>query len=137
MQDNSITITVDEDNDGATTADVDYIFRRLNDFPFRSSYIHTTDHAVDSRNTLGFYASEAKPSNGFRGVQRSSFKFTKDIEVLGQDGVSNLTAPIIFELKASVPVGATNAQLLVERQKCIAMLDDDTMMDKLNELLET
>jgi hypothetical protein len=137
MQDNSITLSVDEDNDGATTADADYEYRNLNRHLFRSDYIHTSDHAVDSRDTLNFYATPAKPTASFKGVQRSSFKFSKDIIVLGPDGVSNVTAPVIVECKFSIPVGATNAQILIERQKALSLLDSDAIMDNLNELMET
>jgi hypothetical protein len=137
MQPNSLTLSVDEANDGASTADVDYSYRRLNDYLNRSDYIHEANHAVDSRDMLNFYATPAKPTSTFKGVQRSTFKFTRDISVLGPDGVSNITAPIIAELKLSIPVGATNAEILLARQKVLALLDDDSVMDNLNELMET
>jgi hypothetical protein len=133
-QDNVITLSVDEANDANVA---DYEYRRLNDHLFRSDYIHSSNHAVDSRDTLNFYATPAKPAGNFRGVQRSSYKFTTDIVVSGVDGVAEITSPIITEVKQSIPVGATNAQILLERQKALAMIDTDAIMDNLNELLET
>jgi hypothetical protein len=62
-------------------------------------------------------------------------KFSQDVEVAGVDGVSTLTSPIIVEVSFSVPVGATQAEQLIARQRAIALLDDDTIMVKLNDQL--
>lgn len=136
MQPNEMTITVDESNDGATTADVGHTFRRLEEYQNRSLYINSAEHAVDARSTLNLYRTAAKSNANFKGVQKSSVKFTKDITVLGVDGISNITAPIIVEVKFSVPVGATQAEILLERQKTVALLDSDAIMGPLNYLLE-
>lgn len=136
MQPNEITLTVDEANDGSTTADVDHDYRRVKLNGNGSSYIHTEDHAIDSRDLLAFLASESPPRDNFRGVSRISFKFTKDIVVLGSDGVANITSPIITEVKMSIPKGATAAEVLLERQKAVALLDYDVVMDPLYQYQE-
>jgi len=136
-QPESITLTVDEANDGGTTVDVDYTYENLTRYPYRSNYIHSTQHAVDSRDQLNFYSTEPKAVGNFKGVQRSSFKFTRDIEVSGVDSSTTLTSPIIVEVKFSIPVGALDAEVLIQRQKAIALLDSDTIMNKLNLLLVT
>jgi hypothetical protein len=65
-------------------------------------------------------------------VQKTSFKFTRDITVDGADGVSSITSPIIVEVNFSIPVGAESADVLLDRQTVLALLDDDTIMDALN-----
>jgi hypothetical protein len=136
MQPNEITLTVDETNDGVTTADVDHVFRRLEEFQNRTTYIQSANHALDSRDMLNLYRTAPRPNGNFRGVSKSSLKFTKDIDVLGLDGVATIKAPIIVEVNFSIPIGATNAEVLLERQKVVACLDDDSIMGPLNTLLE-
>lgn len=136
MLSNELVLTVDETNDGITTANVNHTYRRLSDSAFKSEYIHS-NHAVDLRDILTFNATPAKPQGNFRGVRRASFKFTKDITVAGADSTTTLTAPIILEVKVSIPTGATAAQLLIERQKAVTLLDDDAVVGPLFEVLET
>lgn len=128
MQPNTLTINVDTLNTGSTTPEV---YNRSNEFENRSVYIGAS-HALDSRDTIGLYRSYPSKNGNFKGVAKTSLKFTKDIEVTGVDGVSTLTSPIIFELSASIPVGATDAQILECRQRVIALVDDDTVMVPLN-----
>lgn len=132
MLSNVITLTVDETNDGATTPDVDHEFVRFDTFNTRSVFHHST-HAEDKRDMLGFYRTTPKPNGLDRGNIKTSFKFTKDVEVDGSDGVSTLTKPIIFEVNATVPLGADSAEILLERQKVVALMDDDVIMAALNE----
>lgn len=132
MLSNVITLTVDETNDGATTPDVDHEFTRFDTYNTRSVF-HRDNHSVDMRDTLGFYRTVPKPNGIDRGNLKTSFKFTKDIQVTGKDGVSILTKPIIFELNATIPVGATSEEIMRERQKAVSLLDDDVIMCALNE----
>lgn len=62
-------------------------------------------------------------------------KFSRDIVVDGADGLSQLTAPIILDVSISVPVGATHEQILIARQRALALLDLDAVMTPLNETL--
>lgn len=135
MQTNEITLTVDELNDGVTTADVDHVFTRFDEYQNRSVYNGST-HTFESRDQLGLYRTFPKPNANFKGVRKSTVKFTKDIVVTGVDGVSSITSPIITEISFSIPVGATDAQILIERQKALALLDLDAVMTPLNSLLE-
>jgi hypothetical protein len=130
MQDNTITLSVDEANDGVTTADVDHIYQRFDSFSTRSLY-HHNGHEPDMRDMLGFYRTAAKRNGNNRGSQRSSFKFTKDVEVTGVDGNTVIT-PMYFEVNASIPLGVSDADIMKERQKCISLLDDDSIMTPLN-----
>lgn len=132
MQPDVITLAVDEDNDdGSVTAAVDHVYTRFEEYQNRSKYIHS-GHLIDAQDTLAFYRTAPKSSGNFKGVAKTSVKFTKDQTVKGVDGVSDLTAPIIVEVGFSLPVGVTAEEVLLARQRVIAALDDDTMMDALN-----
>lgn len=130
MQPNEITLSVDEQNDGV--GPVNHVFSRFEDFQNRSTYV-SSDHTIALKDTLGFYRTPPKPNGTFKGVAKTSFKISKDILVAGVDGVSQLTAPIIMEVSFSVPVGATTAQILRERQRLVSLLDRDDIMSPLNE----
>lgn len=133
MQDNVITLAVDELNDANT---IDHVFTRFDDSLANRIIYNDDDHLFEARDTLGLYRTFPKPNANFKGVLKTTAKFTKDITVDGVDGVSSLTAPIILEINFSVPVGATNAQILIERQKALALLDLDIVMVDLNSKLE-
>lgn len=131
MQPNVITLTVDEANDGSTTADVDYLYTRYDTYNTRSIF-NGNQHLPDKRQTLALYRTPAKANGNFRGTSKSSFKFTTDIIVAGVDGTTTVTSPIIFEVSASIPLGATVAQVKLEQQKAVAALRHATFPGDLN-----
>lgn len=88
----------------------------------RSTYIGA-DHTSLDRNVMALFRSPAKPVGNFPGVEKTSIKFTDDKSVSGNDGVSTLRIPAIAELAFSLPIGMTDAEKLLLRQKCIAALD--------------
>lgn len=120
----TLTISVDEENDGV--GPVNHVFTRFEDTPTRSTYIGA-NHSLSARDTLNFYRTLPKPSGNFNGVAKTALKFSKDIVVDGRDG-ADVTAPIIIEVSASIPVGATAAQVLVARQRVVSLLDLDAVM---------
>lgn len=129
MLDNTVTLAVDEDNsDGATT---DHVYSRYEEYQNRSVYIGAT-HQLDARDMLSFYRTLPKQAGNFKGVAKSALKLTRDIEVTGVDGVSQLTSPIIIEISFSIPVGATSAERVLARQTVLTALDSDTLMEALN-----
>lgn len=132
MQPNEITLSVDEENDGV--GPVNHVFTRFEEYQNRAVYIGA-NHAMSAKDTLGLYRTFPKPSGNFRGVAKTAFKFSTDIVVLGVDGVSNITAPIIVDVSFSVPVGATHARILIARQRALSLLDLDSVMTPLNEQL--
>lgn len=134
MLDNVITLSVDETKDGATTADVDHTYSRYDTYNARSIF-HDGDHLPDMRKELTFYRTSAKSNGNFRGVQKSAAKFTTDISVVGVDSETTVIAPIIFEISASIPLGATEEQVVLEQQKVAAALADASLMVDLNVFL--
>lgn len=128
MQPNEITLAVDVLNNGTT---VNEVYSRFDVNQNRATYIGGS-HAAENRDSFTMYRSFPTKSGNFKGVQKTSVKFTKDHEVPGVDGVATLTAPVIVEINFSVPVGVTAAQLKTVRQRALALLDTDSIMEPLN-----
>lgn len=128
MQPNVITIAVDAANN-ATPADENYT--RFEELQNRSTYIGVL-HLPEDRDLLALYRTAATKNGNFKGVSKSAVKLTKDVQVPGVDSSTTLTAPIIIEVSFSVPVGTTAAEVLHARQRAVALLDTDSVMDPLN-----
>lgn len=131
MQPDALTLNVDYLNDSITTAEA---YSRFEQYQNRAVYIGA-NHTPDARDTVSLYRSFPTKSGNFKGVKKTAVKFSKDQEVSGVDGVSSLSVPMIIEVNFSVPVGTTAAEVLKARQRVIAMLDDDSLMDPLNNQL--
>lgn len=131
MQPDTITLSIDPLND-ANAANRDY--ERLEEHLNRSVYM-AAGHLPESRDIIGLYRTAQKVNGNFRGVKKSTVKFTKDYSVLGVDGISSLTAPAILEMNFSFPVGIVEAAYIERRQTLLAMLDHDVVMDALNSVL--
>lgn len=132
MLDNTITLAVDTANSGTTT-DQDYT--RYSEHENRTVYVGET-HSMVARDEMSVYRTFPKPNGTFRGVSKTAIKFTEDQVVYGVDGVSQLTAPVILDIQFSIPVGITTAKIVELRQRAIALLDKDTVMDKVNVQLQ-
>lgn len=130
MQDNQITLNVDEANDGSTTANVDHVYQRFETLSSRSVF-HNSTHQPDMRDILGFYRTPAKRSGNSRGKQRSSVKFTVDVLVPGVDG-NDVVDTAYIEINSSLPLGVSNTFTKALRQRGVAILDRDDIMDHLN-----
>jgi hypothetical protein len=124
MQDDVLTLAVDELNDSNT---VDHVFNRFDEYQNRSVY-QEDGHELTARDTLTLFRSFPKASGNFKGVAKPAFKFSKDYLVDGVDGVASLTSPMIAEVSFSIPVGVSAADQLIMRQRLIALLDDDSIM---------
>lgn len=127
MQPNTVTLPVDPANNSTV---VNEVYTRYEETQNRTAYIGAS-HAPDDRDLLAIYRTFPTKSGNFKGVAKSSVKFTKDVEVAGVDSSTTLTSPIILDLSASIPVGASAADIKHARQRLIALLDDDTFMDGL------
>lgn len=132
--DSTITISVDAANDGNPVAEN---FSRHDDqtYPNRTDYIAPASHSLTARDVLSFYRTRPKKSANFLGMAKSAFKFTRDLTVAGADG-GDVAAPFIVTVEVSMPVGTTAADLVKARQRAVALLDDDAIMDKLNSQME-
>lgn len=126
MQANTITLAVDLLNTGSTTNEV---FTRHEEQINRSTYIGP-EHTVASPNTMQFYRTLPKRSGDYLGSAKVSIKFTASRVVDSATGL-DIKAPDIAEVSFSIPVGVTAAQMKATRQRLIAALDSDTVMDAL------
>lgn len=131
MQPDSITLSVDAANDGNPA---NQVFTRYAEYDNRSEYIGT-NHTISSKDELKFYRTQPKSSGNYKGTARSSVKFSKDFSVPGVDVTTTVVSPIIVDVSFSCPVGTTSAQITEMRQRAVSILDNDTIMDALNELL--
>jgi hypothetical protein len=128
MQPNILTLAVDTANTGSTT---DQTYERYDEYQNRSIYVGS-EHSNDARDTISLYRTFPTKSGNFKGTAKSSFKISEDQDIAGVDGVAVLTAPAIVEVNFSFPVGTTAAKILELRQRVLALLDTDTIMDDLN-----
>lgn len=131
MQPNTIVLPVDVLNNGTP---VNETYTRFEEFQNRATYIGAS-HTPDNRDTLSLYRSFPTKSGNFKGVSKTSMKFSKDMAVDGVDSSTSLTAPIIIEISVAVPVGVAAADVLKARQRALALLDLDSVMDPLNNQL--
>lgn len=127
MQPDEFTLAVDTENTDVTT---DVVYTKFDKSQNYSIY-HLPNHTLSSRDMLGMYRSFPKQSGNFRGTAKSAVKYTKDITIPGVDSL-DLVAPLIVEVSFSIPVGATVAQCIEMRQRTIALLDNDLIMNSLN-----
>lgn len=133
MLPDQITLAVDVLNNNTL---VNKVFDRIEDPVGRSIYYGVTDqHTQVSRNILGFYRTLPKRSGTSLGTMKSSFKFTRDMAVPNALGAT-VTMPHIIEVNHSVPVGASVASVLAQREHAAALIISALLMDKLNFNLE-
>lgn len=127
MLPDSIVLPVDEENNATI---VNETLSRFEENLNRTVYV-TESHSVANPDTLTFYRTQPKQNGNFRGVAKTSFKFSRLAVVPGVDGSTSISAPIIIEVSTSIPVGVDAADQLLARQRAIALLDLDTVMDPL------
>jgi len=128
MQNDNITLHVAKSN----TADItDVNFTRYDEISGRSTYV-SDQHTPGNRDMFSITRSLPKRAGNFKGVGKSTFKYTVDRSVNGVEWGTAIAAPIIIEVSFSIPVGCDIAAVLEARQVVVAALDDDTLMDKLN-----
>jgi len=131
MQPNTITLAVDTANTGTTT---DQEYNRYEEKINSSTYIGP-GHSLGNRNLLQLYRTPPKRNGNFPGAAKASAKFTIDRQVSGVDTATTLVAPQILEISISSPVGVSSADHLEFRQHGVALLDYDTIVSALYELL--
>jgi hypothetical protein len=129
-QPNEIELSVNEDMDDGTTATISHVYGRDNtNFPNKTEY-YSDVHTPELRDMLAIQRVDRKTNGNFRGVKKSSFKFTKDYTVDGADGLAQIIAPQIIEVNFSIPMGVSAADTLAFRARVNAMIEQlDIMSD--------
>jgi len=126
MQPNVVTLTAPKD--GVSTS---FEYSRYEETQNRSVYI-AADHLPDARNMFTVTRSFPTRNGNFKGVGKTSVKFTEDRSIAGVDSSSTLTAPTIIEVSFSVPVGMNVSHVSDLRERVRAILADSSFMDALN-----
>lgn len=129
MQDSTITLALDADNNGST---VDTVISRIDETANRSRYKFPA-HTLISRDYVDLYRTYNKKSGNFNGVAKCAIKCTKDVEVPGVDTTTSVVSPIIGEVSFSLPVGSTPADQLEIGMRLVAMVKH-ALFTKLREL---
>lgn len=124
---NEITLSVDVGNNGIA---VDLDFTNFQRFENRSTYVGETS-SPDKVDTLQFYRTMPKPNGNFKGTAKTAIKRTEGLIVSGVDGLAQLQAPAIGEVSFSIPVGATESQVVKLCQELIAVLDNTELIKKI------
>lgn len=132
MQTDPIVLIYDHDHDQNANQEIDY--SRAEESAGRSVY-YSDSHTTVGRDTLTFLRTLPKVSGNDQGQAKASFKFTRDILVPSTLTSIEIKRPLIIEVSASIPVGATDAEILDIRERAIALLNDQTVMDKLHKQL--
>jgi hypothetical protein len=69
-------------------------------------------------------------------VIRSEARLTESVEVEGVDTTTTVAGVATVALAFSIPLGTPESAVLLLRQRALALLDDDAIMDDLNHLGE-
>lgn len=128
----SNTLHVDTANNGTLTDEVISLFDAV---PGRKEF-HFPGHTFSSREQVVFSRSLPKPSGNFAGTRKTSFKITDDEIVDGVDPLTDVKVPGILEVNCSLPVGISSAAAKKMRQRVIAILDNDLLMEAFQERCE-
>jgi hypothetical protein len=126
----SLTIQSDVANNDTLVAKVFNRARVLMN-GLKTLFHESNSHTTARPSTLSFETSEPRPNGQFMGVTRPKIVRRRTIDVESLDPAVEVTQPLIGKIEFSVPVGATDAEMLEMRQDLIAVLDDDTLMGTL------
>jgi len=124
-----LTFNVDVLHDTNLVAKVFEYARSLRDG--MKSLFFGPDNTTSEPDTLSFEVTDPKQNGNFRGVTRPKIVRTRTAVVDGVDETTQLVQPLIGKLEFSIPVGTLPADILLLRQEIVAILNDDTVMDKL------
>lgn len=125
-------LPVDVLNNGTTE---DQTLKRDDYVTNRSTYVFEDSHDREARDQVQFYRTYGKRSGNSRGSDKCAIKITTDISVDNADGSGQIILPLIGEVSFSIPLGTTDAQTLVLRQRLVALLDEDSIAGALNNAL--
>jgi len=126
MQADSLTLAVDTLNNGTTS---NQTFTAISRETNKSTYSRS-DASSANRRDLAFLRKFPTRSGNFLGATKVTFKFTDTYSVQGVDS-NPLSTLLVGEVSFSIPVGVAAADAKEFRQRLLAVLDNDTVMDKL------
>jgi len=132
MLQNTITLLVDVLNDTTLTPRE---YRRYTESTDKSVYIGPNTSSI-KKDSLSFGRIAAKPSSKSLGIEKRQIKFTEtktvDSPVVGESVLADAIGTISF----SFPAALSSEDRKAFRQRLIAALDDDAIMDSFCDLGE-
>lgn len=132
MLSNTISVSYDALGDAQS---VEKTYTRYDEYQNRTVYVGENHSPID-KDTLTFYRSFPKQVGNYKGVAKTSFKISKDVEVPGVDGLATFSSPVIIEVTFSVPLGVTDAEALRLRHLASSILSSDSLMVSVTKQLQ-
>jgi len=132
MLQNTITLSVDQANNGTP---INEEYRRYTESTDKSVYIGAGTTSL-KKNHLAFGRIAAKPSASSLGIEKRQLKITETETVDSRTVGESVLADAIGTVSFNFPVGMSSARRKAFRQRLIAALDDDSIMDNFCDLGE-
>lgn len=120
----SITLSIDVANN-STYVDSIHTLHRFNE---TRKVFKGPNHTDSQEQLLVVTVSDPTVNGENPGRRKSTFKLTNDVTVANVSGSGDLREPIISSFNMSVPVGATPAEIMAERQRMVAILLDTAIV---------
>lgn len=127
MQGNKIVIATGLS--GITDDCPDMTLTRSEETVNRTTYTLAETHTLASRDIVQLYRTYPKRAGASRGSSKCAIKVTTDISVPNADGSGDIVLPLIGEASFSLPVGVTDAQLVILRAKIAKLLIAPALVD--------
>jgi hypothetical protein len=131
-QPNEIALIVDPLNNGTTETQTYSNQSRAEG----SSLYRLVGSDLKNRDELRFAATLPKRSGNFPGVLRTEVRLTQSVEVEGVETSTTVSGTATLSLQASIPLGMTEADVKLLRQRMIALLDEDSVVSDLMQIGE-
>lgn len=125
----TITLSVDAANDGNP---VNYVYTSNSGVggTDKTVFIHSA-HTLAARRELAFLRRLPTRAGNFKGMAKSTVKFTRAVTVPGVDGV-DIDSFAIMEINFTFPVGSSTAFQKEVRQEGVALMDADAIIEPVN-----
>lgn len=120
----SLTLAVDVANDANPSNEV-FTLHRFNE---TRKVFKGPNHTDSQEQLLTVTVSDPTINGENPGRRKSTLKFTNDVTISNVSGSGDLREPIISSYNMSIPVGATPAEIMAERQRMIALIDSDVIV---------
>lgn len=121
------TITL-EPEVGVESADTDVVYSRYDDTTPNRVIFNSEENVLGvTRDTLTAYRTFPKRNGISLGVKKSAVKLTRDFTVENTDDTTQI-APLIIEMRVSMPVGVTSAEAELATRQFRDLLDQPTVI---------
>jgi len=127
----SVTITLPVDEARNDTL-VNHAFLQVRNESDKSIYIGPSS-TLATRDDLTFQRTYPKRSGNSQGIAETYFKFAQNVSVPGIDATTSVEHLSSIEVRMRHPVGMSDAAILVQQQRVIALLNMGAVIDPLTQ----